>query len=79
MWTFTKEAAIAIVRTSMAYVYAWLLSFTVVADFFASFNVTQEGFVVVAGTLLYIIIRELAKHIPLIGRFLIFDTEPHYL
>jgi hypothetical protein len=79
MWTLTREAVIAITRTATAYVYAWLLSLAPpISGFFAELNVTEEGFTVVVGTVLYIIIREVAKRIPVVGRLLIFNNEPSY-
>lgn len=74
MFTLTKEGITAVVRTLMGYLYGFLLT-----EFALDLPDEVEGAVtVLAGTLIYIGIRELAKRFPLAEYLLIINTTPTY-
>lgn len=79
MFLFTKENAIALVRTVMPFIYAWLLGLAPwMQGLMETLNLTQEGFIVVIGTVVYQLIRWLAEHYPWVGYLLIVNKKPDY-
>lgn len=89
MWLFTKEAAIGITRTAMAYVWAWGLTALAGWDWLMSqsFGEAVLGWVngldttavvLIGGTAFYGLVRQLAEKFPQVGYFLIFNTRPDY-
>lgn len=83
MYLFTKENAVGLVRTFIAYVYAWLLvQIPGLQDWLADLGLNEEavatGAAVVIGTLLYQAIRWGAEKFPKLGYLLIFNDKPKY-
>lgn len=86
MWIVTREAVVGIVRTGVSYLYALLLSSvpfvnnllteTGTADEVGTF--IEGSFVVIAGTIIYSVIRWVAEKFPAVGFLLVFNTKPTY-
>ncbi len=77
MFLFSKENAVALVRTVVTFVYGWLLTqWPVITDFLP--DVPPETLAIVIGGLLYQIIRIAAEKFPKVGWLLIFNTKPQY-
>jgi len=79
MLLFTREAAVGITRTVVAFFYAWLITKipgvkTWVAD--NGFDVATLS--VVLGGVLYTLIRQLAEKWSWLGYVLVFNTKPTY-
>lgn len=79
MWLFTEEAAVGITRTLMGYVYGFLLvQIPDVVSFADGIGITQEGVVLILGTVVYTTIRAAAEKLPWLGYLLIFNKKPAY-
>jgi hypothetical protein len=87
-WIVTKEAVVGIVRTGMAYLWALLLaqvpfiqSFLVDEGWFDAVDgFVSGGFVLLAGTVIYSLIRWLAENpkFEFLGYLLVFNDKPTY-
>ena len=80
MWLFTREAAIGIVRTVMPFAWTWAATNIpgVVSFAEGTLNLTLEGFVLIAGGVLYTLIRWFAEKFPKVGYLLVFNKAPTY-
>ena len=80
MWLFTREAAIGIVRTVMPFAWTWAATNIpgVVSFAEGTLNLTLEGFVLIAGGVLYTLIRWFAEKFPKVGYLLVVNKAPTY-
>ncbi len=79
MFVFTKENAYGVVRTFVPYFYAWLIGLAPwVQEMMTDIGVSQEGFIVICGTVVYQLIRAVAEKVPWVGSFLIYNKKPDY-
>ena len=79
MFLFTKENAVGLVRTGVVYLYSWLITLVPqVGEVLNDAGVNEELFVLIAGTLLYQLIRWGAEKWSWLGSFLIFNKKPDY-
>lgn len=76
---FTRENATGLVRTVATFAYAWIATqFPFISDWLATVNIDAAAFTLLAGGLLYQVVRVAAEKWPIIGYVLIINQKPEY-